>query len=200
MVSPMLKVCLSLYTLLSSHLRSHLFVNCCIRRYSLYNFSFLSNRRTNLLPLTILLLSSLFFSLLLPSLLFLSVCLRHSGTSPSTLSCLSRPPPPPFRPSFFLVWSSLLSLFSSLMHAGKSPSTFMSLSLPPPWFLFSENRLLTTHSPSFFSSFQADLSTAHSRCDELFGCHFSTCPSTSASMSWYLMYLGLPLWHVFTKI
>ena len=36
MVSPMLKVCLSLYTLLRSHLRSHLFVNCCIRRYSLY--------------------------------------------------------------------------------------------------------------------------------------------------------------------
>ena len=35
MVSPMLKVCLSLYTLLRSHLRSHLFVNCCIRRYSL---------------------------------------------------------------------------------------------------------------------------------------------------------------------
>ena len=32
MISPMLKVCLSLYTLL----RSHLFVNCCIRRYSLY--------------------------------------------------------------------------------------------------------------------------------------------------------------------
>ena len=36
MVSPMLKVCLSLYTLLRSYLRSHLFVNCCIRRYSLY--------------------------------------------------------------------------------------------------------------------------------------------------------------------
>ena len=32
MVSMMLKVYLSLYTLL----RSHLFVNCCIRRYSLY--------------------------------------------------------------------------------------------------------------------------------------------------------------------
>ena len=31
----MLKVCLSLYTLLRSHLRSHLFVNCCIRRASL---------------------------------------------------------------------------------------------------------------------------------------------------------------------
>ena len=27
---------LSLYTLLRSHFRSHLFVNCCIRRYSLY--------------------------------------------------------------------------------------------------------------------------------------------------------------------
>ena len=36
MVSPMLKVCLSLYTLLRSHLRGHLFVNCCIRRYSPY--------------------------------------------------------------------------------------------------------------------------------------------------------------------
>ena len=36
MVSPTLKVCLSLYTLLRSHLRSHLFVNCCIRRYSIY--------------------------------------------------------------------------------------------------------------------------------------------------------------------
>ena len=36
MVSPMLKVCLSLYTLLRSHFRSHLFVNCCIRRYCLY--------------------------------------------------------------------------------------------------------------------------------------------------------------------
>ena len=36
MVSPLLKVCLSLYTLLRSHFRSHLFVNCCIRRYSIY--------------------------------------------------------------------------------------------------------------------------------------------------------------------
>ena len=32
----MLTVCLSLYTLLRSHLRSQLFVNCCIKRYSLY--------------------------------------------------------------------------------------------------------------------------------------------------------------------
>ena len=39
MVSPMLKVCLSLYTLLRSHLRSHLFVNCCIMRYCIYIFS-----------------------------------------------------------------------------------------------------------------------------------------------------------------
>ena len=37
MVSPMLKVCFSLYSLLRSHSRSHLFVNCCIRRYSIYN-------------------------------------------------------------------------------------------------------------------------------------------------------------------
>ena len=51
---------------------------------------------------------------------------------------------------------------------------------------------LTTRSPSFFSSFQADLSTAHSRCDEFF--------DLSASMSWYLMYVRFPLWHVFTTI
>ena len=37
MVSPLLKVCLSLYTLLRSHFRNHLFVNCCIRRYCIYN-------------------------------------------------------------------------------------------------------------------------------------------------------------------
>ena len=46
MVSPMLKVCLSLYTLLRSHLRSHLFVNCCIRRYSIYTSSKVKNGRT----------------------------------------------------------------------------------------------------------------------------------------------------------
>ena len=43
MVSPLLKVCLSLYTLLRSHFRSHLFVNCCIRRYSIYMFGWFSN-------------------------------------------------------------------------------------------------------------------------------------------------------------
>ena len=39
MVSMMLKVYLSLYTLL----RSHLFVNCCIRRYSLYSMCTIRN-------------------------------------------------------------------------------------------------------------------------------------------------------------
>ena len=33
---PMLKVCLWLYTLLRSPSRSHLFVNCCIKKNSLY--------------------------------------------------------------------------------------------------------------------------------------------------------------------
>ena len=52
---------------------------------------------------------------------------------------------------------------------------------------------LTAHSLTFFSSFQADLSTAHSRCDDFFDCHFSICSSTSASMSWYLMYIRVPI-------
>ena len=101
---------------------------------------------------------------------------------------------------FFFALSSMLS-FLCLMHAGKSPSTFLSLSLPPPslvfllvcWFPCDAVCLLTSHSLTFFSSFQADLSTAHSRCDEFFYCHFSICPSTSDSVSWYLMYARFPL-------
>ena len=44
-VSMMLKVYLSLYTLL----RSHLFVNCCIRRYSVHNSSTESTNSTSLI-------------------------------------------------------------------------------------------------------------------------------------------------------
>ena len=60
--------------------------------------------------------SSRFFPLLLLSqLLSFYVYLRHSGTSPSKVRCLSRPPPFPFRSSVFLVSSPLLSLFFSCM-------------------------------------------------------------------------------------
>ena len=58
----------------------------------------------SLLPLFIFLLLSFSLSLLLlPPLLFLSVFLGHSGMSPSTLLYLSRPPPLPFRLSFFFL-------------------------------------------------------------------------------------------------
>ena len=71
--------------------------------FSLFLFLAVTPHKS-LLPLIILLSSSLSFSLLLlPSLLFLSVFLRHSGISPSTLLYLSRPPPLPFRLSFFLL-------------------------------------------------------------------------------------------------
>ena len=96
--------------------------------FSLFFFPVESPHKS-LLPLSILLLlpsfillsvllplsffsSLFFFLLLLSSLLFSSVYLRHSDTSPSTLYCLSRPPPFPFRSSFFLVLSSLLSFFT----------------------------------------------------------------------------------------
>ena len=46
MVSMRLKVYLSLYTLL----RSHLFVNCCIRRYSLYMETHDAGRRGGAFP------------------------------------------------------------------------------------------------------------------------------------------------------
>ena len=64
-----------------------------------------------LLPLSF---SSRFFpSLLLSSLLSFSVFLRHSGTSPSMVRCLSRPPPFPLKSSIFLVSSLLLFLLFS---------------------------------------------------------------------------------------
>ena len=128
--------------------------------------------------------------------------------SPSTLLYLSRPPPPPpppFRLSFFFLRCPRCFHFWSLVRAGKSPSTFLNFSLPPPSLVFLLVSLccclpLTTHNLTLFSSFQADLSTAHCRCDESFDCHFSICPSTSASTSWYLIYVRFPLWHVFTTI
>ena len=82
---------------------------------------------------------------------------------------------------------------------------FLSLSLPPPSLVLLLVSLccclhLTTHSLFFFFSFQTHLSTAHKRCDEFFDCNFSMCPSTSVSMSWNLIYVRFPLWHVFTTI
>ena len=102
----------------------------------------------------------------------------------------SRPPPLPFKLSFFCVVLSFLSL----MHAGKSPSTHIFELVSAASFAGVSVGLLvslccclpsTTHSLTFFSSFQADRSTAHSRCDEFFDCNFPMCPSTSASMPWY---------------
>ena len=84
-----------------------------------------------LLPLSFS--SRVFHLLLLSSLLSFSICLRHSGTSPSMVRCLSRPPPFPLKSSILFVSSSLLFLLF-LMHVGKSSSTSMSLSLPSPWF------------------------------------------------------------------
>ena len=52
------------------------------------------------------------------------VFLRHSGTSPSTLRCLSRPLPFPLRSSILFVSSSLLFVLF-LMCVGESSSTFM---------------------------------------------------------------------------
>ena len=54
----------------------------------------------------------------------------------------------------------------------------------------------TTLRLSLTYSFLSRLSTAHSRCDEFFDCRFSVWSSTSSSMSWYLIYLRDPLWHV----
>ena len=96
----------------------------------------------SLLPLVILLLLSfiMLFETLLPltilslllSLFSSSMLGEHIGTSPSTLQCLSLPPPFRFRSSFLLVLFSMLS-FSRPMHAGKSPSTCLSFCLPPPF-------------------------------------------------------------------
>ena len=49
--------------------------------------------------------------------------------------------------------------------------------LVPAFFLVSLqwNRLLTTRSPTLFSSSNPLLTTAHSRCDEFFVCHFCIC-------------------------
>ena len=140
--------------------------------------SFLPNRHTNLCFRSSFCFYRLFHfhCCLLPPLLFLSVFLRHSGMSPSTLLYLSRPPPPPFRLSFFLCGHHCYPFKVSCML--ESPrQRFLSLSLPPsslvlllvcwcPCVAVS----LTTHSLTFLSSFQADLSTAHSLCDEFFDC------------------------------
>ena len=93
---------------------SLLFVYPC----SWFFFSIVSPHRS-LLPLVILLLLPSFvlfdvlrpltihslqlFLLLLPSLFSSSKFLKRSGASPSKLSCLSLPPPLPFRSSFLLV-------------------------------------------------------------------------------------------------
>ena len=96
----------------------------------------------------------------------------------------------------------------SLMHVGKSPSTFFEL-LPADSFTCASvaslvslccRVYLTTRSLPFIPASLSRLPTAHSRCDEFFDCHFSICPSTSVSMSWYLMYFRFPLWHVFATI
>ena len=127
-----------------------------------------------LLPLSF---SSRCFPLLLLSSLFsFSVFLRHSGNISINGAMLESPSSFSSQVLHFLF--RLHYCFYFLMHVGKSPSTFMSLSLPPPslvhlsllWFLC--DHLLTTHSPSFFSSSHSLLTTAHSRCDEFFDLPF----------------------------
>ena len=159
----------------------------------------------SLLPLIILLLSSFSLSLLLlVLLLFLSVFLRHSGMSPSTLLYLSRPHPLPFRLAFvfFCVvlnallfesracWEVSVNIFElvcAASFAGASVGLLVSLCCCLH---------LTARSHTFFSSFQTDLSTAHNRCDEFFDCHFSISTSTSVSMSWYVC-TAKPITHAF---
>ena len=87
------------------HDKRNIVVNC---------FFIVESPHKSLLQLIILLLSSFSFSLLLlPPLLFLSVFPRHSGMSQSTLLYLSRPPPLPFRPSFFLCCLQCFPFFKS---------------------------------------------------------------------------------------
>ena len=68
--------------------------------------------------------SYLFLTLLLDSLLSLNFLLRHSGTSPSTMQCLSRPPPLLPVSSIFSA-SSSLSFLQFLLCVGESSSAFM---------------------------------------------------------------------------
>ena len=51
-----------------------------------------------------------------------------------------------------------------------------------------------------FTSSYSLFTTAHSRCDEFFVCHFCISSSTSSSTSWYLLNLRDPSCHVFTTI
>ena len=160
-----------------------------------------------LLPLSF---SSRFFPLLLlSSLLSFSVFLRHSGTSPSMVRCLSRPPPFLFRSSVFLVPSPLLSLFFSCVLESHRPISWSCPCLLLHSCIFRCCGFLCDvvvfwlliGSPSFFSSSHSLVTTAHSRCDEFFDCHFfCICSSTSASTSWYLIYFRFPLCIVFTTI
>ena len=83
-----------------------------------------------LLPLTVFSLLFCLLLLLLPSLRTSSIFLKHSGTSPWTLQCLSLPPPFPFRCSCSLVLLSFLSFsrlesrrHRELSHRSHPPST-----------------------------------------------------------------------------
>ena len=88
-----------------------------------------------LLPLSFS--SHVFLLLLMSSLLFLWLILRHNGTSPSTMRCFSRPPPFPLNYSILFVSSSLLFLLF-LTCVGESSSTFIRLFLLSSWFPRSE--------------------------------------------------------------
>ena len=142
--------------------------------FSLLLFLAESPHKSLLLLVILLLLSFSLSLLLLPPLLFLSVFLRHSGMSPSTLLYLSRPPLP-FKLSFFICvvlnaflfeshacWEVSVNIFE-LVSADSFAGVSVGLSVSLCCCLS-----LTTHSLTFFSSFQADLSTAHSRGDEFF--------------------------------
>ena len=77
--------------------------------------------------------SYLLLTLLLDSLLSSNFLLRHSGTSLSTVQCLSRPPPLLLMPSI-LSASSSLSFLRFLLCVGDSSSGFMWFFLHSSWF------------------------------------------------------------------
>ena len=128
--------------------------------------------------------------------------------SPSTLLYLSRPPPLPFRLSFFfccvvlnafLFWVSCM-LWSLRQHFWACLCRLLRWCFC--WFVeFLVLLFVFNYSWSFLRLFVFVPSLG---CSQslwwVFDCHCSIWPSTSVSMSWYLMYFRFPLWHVFTTI
>ena len=144
-----------------------------------------------MLHFTLIFLRVFFLTLLLDSLLSLNFLLRHSGTSPSTMQCLSRPPPLLPVSSIFLLHHhchfcsfSFVLVIRLRLSCGSSCWNF--------GFPVMKNLPLTTRSLSLFTSSYPFFTTAHSRCDEFFVFHFCISSSTSSSTSWYLLNLRDP--------